>query len=64
MMSVKALLGCFTREGAKTRKLEGERPREPLGRAMEGERPREPPSAVRKDGFRIHCGAPGGVPPT
>ena len=45
-----ALLGYFTRrrEDAKTRSLEGECPH-------------EPPSAVRKDGCRFHCGAPGGA---
>jgi hypothetical protein len=41
--------------------MEGECPHETPRRAMEGECPHEPPSAVRKDDFRFHCGAPGGT---
>jgi len=39
---------AVSREGAKTRRLEGECPH-------------EPPSTARKDGFRVYCGAPGGA---
>jgi hypothetical protein len=44
---------AVSREGAKTRRLEGECPHEPPGRAMEGECPHEPPSTARKDGFSL-----------